>query len=489
MRFSVLGKLGLRRSKERGTVATRDSPSTLDVASMSQGSRCSIRDPSRTSSCSSTRTYASRASLRASGRFSAVSLNVAGVADVSLPGAASGDFPPPVTPRARWTFLSKAFLTMGRRAAATSDAPTDREFVSSKNPLASTGASPRPKSSSNGGSYVEFPIQLDKVSGEIVPPPRWRPPANGITKAARKASTSRPRPSITSISGLRDKTPRGSMTEFTLQQWAKRRLSENPQARLPRQSVDSSCRVRLSSSSSSLYSVTSSGSVYLSTAPVAGELTAEQAEPSPTPYSANSVDGWAARRIPPPKLVLSCSNCSVSGDADCDCGIESDPPTPTSKRGSAVSFSLEQADLWDSIGRCPGDSRPSISRETQELATGNTPQRRQSFIVVDTVCSVTGRHEVARRVDNLPLTKRSRDDVVRMLIRYAPREGAFAFRESRGKVVLSIWDGFGAQHFGVNDGARPLTADDFGPAQFRKFFRVFRNNKALPVKLTCAVQV
>lgn len=130
-----------------------------------------------------------------------------------------------------------------------------------------------------------------------------------------------------------------------------------------------------------------------------------------------------------------------------------------------------------------------ISDSTGSKGAKGTPvlMKAEPFVTVDTVCPVTGAVTKGARVGSIALCKLPRSDVVRMLVRNAPCAGTFLFRESRGKVVLSLWDGYSVQHFGVSDHTRPLTAGEFKGGHWRKFFRRYQAPGVLPVALRCAI--
>lgn len=465
MRFGVLGKRRSRKSKEVKKIpappvepALPDTPfepaAMTDLSPYARASRCSTRN-------------SSRASTRASARNSAVSVDFAAVDDASLPETAGlSTAPPPVSPRAHWTFISRTFLNLGKRAAAALEERTSRFTNSTERSSSTVTESPVAASACDGGMYVEFPIRRDESSGSVVPPPRWQPKGSDTPDwPASRTPTLNARPSTVSVDG--PPLPPRRPSEVSPQQL---RGSE----RLPRQSTEASYRARLTSTAS-LYSVTSSGSVYLSTSN--GVRSTEHGRTSDLENAEPDDISFASSR----RRLISPRRSSTASDEGSDC--ESDPDTPT-----------EECAGFDEVWRDTADNdietsfhRGSIRRETAPSPAGVRPVRRESCVVVNTVCSVTGTREMDRKIVEMPLTKRSRTEVVRMLQRYAPSSGAFAFRESRGKVVLSIWDGFGVQHFGVNDGSRPLHADEFRGAQFRKFFRAYRRSDALPVRLTCAI--
>mmetsp|Transcript_30250 Transcript_30250/g.90721 ORF Transcript_30250/g.90721 Transcript_30250/m.90721 type:complete len:495 (-) Transcript_30250:124-1608(-) len=143
-------------------------------------------------------------------------------------------------------------------------------------------------------------------------------------------------------------------------------------------------------------------------------------------------------------------------------------------------------------------SAPALARVSEpHCESPRLPPRRQRsptkrmqvppYITIDTVSASTGDVSTAAKVSDVPLSQLPRREVVSVLVRCAPCAGTFVFREFSGKVCLSLWDGYGVQHFTVMDKARVLPASEFTPAHWRTFFRRYKIRGALPVALRCAV--
>jgi hypothetical protein len=498
MRFGILGKRRSRKSGDSKKIpatpilqpAAIDRTSAVpeimvDLSPYARASRCSTRASTRTStrdtSRASTRdsTRASRCESTASPSFSTVD-NVALRVDLSAA-------PPPVSPRARWTFISRAFLKLSKRAAAASgrhSSPADSITSPTTTDKGATTSEFRLEAGvvKDGGSYVEFPIRECIYSGALLPPPRWQPEPETDVGCLSATPTSRPcsqystvppsEATWTTLCGL--PSSRRTSNVPTEQQ---RRVVDVPDVpdvpppRLPRASTELIHRGRLTSSSS-LYSVTSSGSIYLSTS-TPERCHRSDVETDTSMWGGTAAGGPSIRR----SGVASSHHC----DEGSDC--ESDPDSPTFECGE-----LDQQWCTETNGTDEWlQRRPSGEILSSGGAVSTQRVRRESYVRLNTVCSITEARKVNTKVFDVSVAKCSQSDVVRMLRRYAPAAGAFTFRESRGKVVLSIWDGFGVQHFGVNDGAHSLTASEFGGPQFRKFFRSFRASDSLPTRLTCAI--
>eukprot|EP00038_Savillea_parva_P009983 m.187109 g.187109 ORF g.187109 m.187109 type:complete len:552 (-) comp16985_c0_seq1:101-1756(-) len=549
MRFGALWRKSRRKSHETRRIAApahQCSPATLAPPAPQESAQ-------EMTNLSPYAQASSRTSSRASHRQSTVSADFDGTMDVSLRvppslGASASSKPaacpkaPPVSPRARWTYVARAFQglsAVSKRAAAAIEERTSRlaGACGSTSPpsqpagplLPQPSVVPTHLGAEGAGSYVEFPIIACAATGAVVPPPRWqRDGDNGVedvasptdslpsddedesvsgpTPASRRCSSASASPScgddtasmvsvVTPTASLPSRKPRPLSDLFLMSQRAKR------------ESSDSSFRTRLTSSSS-LYSVTSSGSVYLSTVGVGGEDEGDDddmMEVDPSELAAASCpprldaaqlaaaaaatnSAWATASPSKRRDV----NDDAGGDDDNDVvdDCDSDPDTPTDTTAT-----------FDRIWR--RDSEPTGSRDSAVLgydggfiasgirsetgASARPSVRRESCIVVDTISAATGKKRSRRRVFEIPLSTRTRNDVVRMLVRNASEAGAFMFRNSAGKVVLSLWDGSQVHHFGVNDGARQLCANEFQGPQFRKFFRAYRTSGALPTPLTCAV--
>lgn len=166
-------------------------------------------------------------------------------------------------------------------------------------------------------------------------------------------------------------------------------------------------------------------------------------------------------------------------------------PTTPPARVDAYPHESIYAEIPERGSTDRGQATQTLETPRHSGVLQRSPSRRlirpQSYVIVNTVSLTTGIVSRKSRVCTLSLCTLDRDAVVRMLVRCAPCPGTFIFRASRGKVVLTLWDGYGVLHFGVNDKARPLTSAEFTPAHWRKFFRRFQQPGALPVSLQCAV--
>ena len=134
-------------------------------------------------------------------------------------------------------------------------------------------------------------------------------------------------------------------------------------------------------------------------------------------------------------------------------------------------------------------SAASAGPYTLAMAPPPRPRRRSSFVQLNTLRHNTGVSRFARH-RHITVVPCSRVVADQMLSCRGP--GAFLFRESKGVVVLSVFDGASVHHLQVQTDGAAVSPEMFVGSEFRSFIRHYNDamigaDHGLPIKLTTLV--